>query len=837
MTKFRNFFVTICLLAVSHANVLHAQTSAPKPIKVLVIGAVDKYHSPMVKAAEPFFKKLATQNNIDIDLTRDTSVLTEENLAKYQVLIQLHVAPFDLSPQHQYAIQQFISKGNGWIGVHAAGLTGKEFLKPNQPYWQWFEQLMGNVLYSPHPPLQQGTVLVEDHNHPVTKNLPASFSIKDEWYEFDKSARQNNMHILATADEKTYKPAKPMGDHPVIWINPDYDRVLYIGIGHDTSVCANTSFGILMRDAIFWAASKIEKKEERDMNASLNADVIILANQVAFNTGVPQSAVIRTKTQLPEGLNFTLSDALTQLPVYTGKLQKAEQVTEWEQNNWFSRIDFSDFKQPGNYKIEFELNEKKYQSACFQLGANALTKIAVPAVINFFYHQRASSPEEREADKHIILFGSDKTVDLSGGWCDASGDVSKYFSHLAYTNFMSPQQTPLVDWSMINTVEKIPKLLDQTGSKQALQAEALYGADYIMRSLSPEGYFYMTVFTYFKKDANERRVVGLLADSKTTSDYQCAWREGGGMGVAALARIAGWHKDGAFTSAQYLAGAERAFAHLQKFSLKYADDGKDNVIDDYCALMASTELWIATGKNIYQAEARKRAGNLLKRLSPAGYFIANDANRPFWHAADAGLPIMALARYLSVEKDASHRKTALATIKKAIDYNLSVTKEVTNPFGYPRQSFLYKGQVQNGFFIPHENESGWWWQGEDARLGSLAAAMLVGGRLVYPSNNAMGVKPEIAQYSSNLVSWILGSNPYNMCMMWGYGKNNVPYMAAMYGHGSGRGGISNGISGKIGNGSGIDFKMEDNGNEWRWSEQWIPHSGWFLQAVTAMAPE
>ncbi len=33
-----------------------------------------------------------------------------------------------------------------------------------------------------------------------------------------------------------------------------------------------------------------------------------------------------------------------------------------------------------------------------------------------------------------------------------------------------------------------------------LTREALYGADYIMRSLSPEGYFYMTVFTYFNKD-------------------------------------------------------------------------------------------------------------------------------------------------------------------------------------------------------------------------------------------------------------------------------------------------------------------------------------------------
>jgi hypothetical protein len=253
--------------------------------------------------------------------------------------------------------------------------------------------------------------------------------------------------------------------------------------------------------------------------------------------------------------------------------------------------------------------------------------------------------------------------------------------------------------------------------------------------------------------------------------------------------------------------------------------------------MAAAELWIATGKSMYQAEARKRAGNLYTRLSPAGYFIANDANRPFWHAADAGLPIMALARYLTIETDTAYRGLALSTIKKAIDYNLAVTHEVANPFGYPRQSFLYKGKVENGFFIPHENESGWWWQGEDARLGSLAAAMLVGGRLVYPGDGPLGVKPEIAEYASNLVSWVLGSNPYNICMMYGYGKNNVPYMASMYGLGSGRGGISNGISGETGDGSGIEFKMEDNGNEWRWSEQWIPHSSWFLQAVTAMAPE
>ncbi|HMH22186.1 MAG TPA: glycoside hydrolase family 9 protein [Puia sp.] len=581
----------------------------------------------------------------------------------------------------------------------------------------------------------------------------------------------------------------------------------------------------------------VSGQSRNDPDRALEQPITILANQVAYNMEAPRSALIRSVKPLPESTDFSLIDTQTSKTVYTGKLKKAEQVGSWQENTWYSRIDFSDFHQPGSYKLQIEVDGKIYRSYPFQLEEKALTKIAVPAIINFFYHQRASSPEEQEADKSIQLFGSDKTVDLRGGWCDASGDVSKYFSHLAYTNFMSPQQIPMVDWSMINTVERIPKLLDQIGSRDALINEALYGADYIMRSLSPEGYFYMTVFTYFNKDAKARRVVGLLADSKTTSDYQCAWREGGGMAIAALARISKWGRDGDYTSAQYLAAAGRAFVHLQQFSTRYADDGKDNVIDDYCALMAATELWIATGKTIYRTEARKRAGNLNTRLSPSGYFVANDADRPFWHAADAGLPIMALARYLDIETDSTSRNKALSAIKRSLDYNLTITHEVVNPFGYPRQSFLYKGKVKNGFFIPHENESGWWWQGEDARLGSLAAAMLVGGRLVYPADGPLGVKPELARYASDLVSWVLGANPYNMCMMYGYGKNNVPYMASMYGHGSGKGGISNGISGKEGDGSGIEFKVEDNGNEWRWSEQWIPHSSWFLQAVTAMVAE
>jgi hypothetical protein len=568
-------------------------------------------------------------------------------------------------------------------------------------------------------------------------------------------------------------------------------------------------------------------------------DVVIHVNQVAYDQAAPKFAILETSRRWAEPSRFLVQNTLTLETVFGGTLAAAQECAEWFPGKFFYRADFSKLQQPGHFRLVINEEGKEHRSFDFEIGPQALAAQTVPAIIAFYQHQRANSPEELQADQHLLLYGSANRVDLRGGWCDASGDVSKYFSHLAYANFMSPQQTPLVVWSMVTLADSAPALLDRLQARKPLMDEARYGADYLMRSLSPAGYFYMTVFSYFNKDPEARRVVGLLADSKTTSDYQCAFREGGGMAIAALARISRWHQDGDFSAQEYLAGAERAFAHLQANNLKYDDDGKENIIDDYCALMAASELWMATGQAIYRDAARSRAKNLAGRMTPAGYFIANDANRPFWHASDAGLPVIALARYLEREDDPRCQQAALATIKQALDYHLRVTSRVNNAFGYARQNFLFQGQVREGFFIPHENESGWWWQGENARLASLAAAAIVGGRLVYPGPGAFGVKTELANFASDQIGWILGANPYDMCFMYQLGKNNVPYMKSNFGHGSGRGGISNGITGQDGHpdGSGIDFKMNAEGNEWRWTEQWLPHSAWFLQAVAAMSAD
>jgi chitinase len=220
--------------------------------RVFVTTSKAKDHIKMMAAAEPALKKMAEENQFEIDISADTALITEQNLAGYQVFIPLQQAPFDMSPAQQLAVQHFVEKGGGWVGIHAGGLTGNFFKGADKPYWQWFEDFMGGIIYSPHPGFQKGILVIEDSIHPVTKGLPAQCTIADEWYEFNKSPR-SNVRVLAVADESSYKQNKPMGDHPIIWVNEHFRRMVYIGIGHDPYLWQDNNFSSLVRNAILWA--------------------------------------------------------------------------------------------------------------------------------------------------------------------------------------------------------------------------------------------------------------------------------------------------------------------------------------------------------------------------------------------------------------------------------------------------------------------------------------------------------------------------------------------------------------------------------------------------------
>ena len=245
------------LFSLNLITVFVLTASAQSKFKVLVVASLAKDHWKSISVGKEFFEKLGKENNFSVDFTSDTSTISDANLARYQVFVMFHLAPFDMSASQQAALQKFVEQGKGWVGIHAAGLTGKQFIAPNstKQYWQWFEGLMGGVIYSPHPAFQDGSVVVEDHNHPVTKGLPDKFWLADEWYEWDKSPR-GNVRVLATADESTYKQNKPMGDHPILWTNENFHLMIYVCIGNSPTALVNPSYVLLMKNAILWASTK-----------------------------------------------------------------------------------------------------------------------------------------------------------------------------------------------------------------------------------------------------------------------------------------------------------------------------------------------------------------------------------------------------------------------------------------------------------------------------------------------------------------------------------------------------------------------------------------------------
>jgi hypothetical protein len=545
-------------------------------------------------------------------------------------------------------------------------------------------------------------------------------------------------------------------------------------------------------------------------------------NNVGFDTQGGKHAVAEGPATLTK---YSIVDA-TGNAVFCGDLTPIA-FNAWGSSQSFYSIDFSELTRPGTYKVQIGSSA----SPAFEIGDNQLFRKTASSVLGYFKSSRADDGDVVAKDSSLSLGG--QTKDVHGGWYDASGDISKYLTHLSYANFLNPQQIPLVAWSLAFTATKGGAALVASGQATAVQAEALWGADYLLRVLDPTGFFYTNVFDGWSGEIGARQICSFEGSAGTiTNEYQSALREGGGMSIAALARTAALKANGDFTSEQYLEGAKKAFAHLNTNGVNYADDGKENVIDDYTGLLAAAELYAATQDATYLTAGRARATSLIGRLSASGYFIADGASRPFWHASDAGLPVVALARYAEVETDEAAKTTAKQAIRTHLTHLVELTRAVANPYGYARQQTSASAA---GFFIPHNNETGYWWQGENARLGSLAAAALIGAEALGSSGTEY---LDLLRYAGYQLDWILGNNPYDMCFMKGFGKTNPPaYSGEKPQNGTWAGGIVNGITGSGTDGSGIQWmgaSAETPWENWRWNEQWLPHSAWYLVAVTAL---
>jgi type 1 glutamine amidotransferase len=190
--------------------------------KVLIFSKTNGYRHESIEAGIEAIKKLGAENHFSVDATEDSVDINDQKLSGYQCIIFLSTTMKVLGEPEEKALQNFIHKGGGFVGIHAA--TDCEY------NWPWYVKMVG-ASFESHPEQQVAKLMVMDNKHISTKHLPAVWERKDEWYNFKNM--NPDVKVLIKIDETSYKGGKNGDNHPMAWYH-DFEggKVFYTELGH-----------------------------------------------------------------------------------------------------------------------------------------------------------------------------------------------------------------------------------------------------------------------------------------------------------------------------------------------------------------------------------------------------------------------------------------------------------------------------------------------------------------------------------------------------------------------------------------------------------------------------
>ncbi len=170
------------------------------------------------------------------------------DLRKRADVLVLYDMMKEMDAKRQRNLQDFVESGKGVVVLHHA--IGDHV---NWPWW-YEEVVGGRYLFEP----VNGRVSSYKHDedvtvtpvlsHPMTKGL-GTFRIHDETYK--DLWISPKVKVLLRTDN-------PTSDGPLAWVSPyQKSRVVYLQLGHDRNANLNPNYQQLVRNAIRWAAGKL----------------------------------------------------------------------------------------------------------------------------------------------------------------------------------------------------------------------------------------------------------------------------------------------------------------------------------------------------------------------------------------------------------------------------------------------------------------------------------------------------------------------------------------------------------------------------------------------------
>ncbi|HEV7924161.1 MAG TPA: ThuA domain-containing protein [Verrucomicrobiae bacterium] len=266
------FVQLVCSLVVAAISVMTSDSAKAEdvPKKILFFSKSSGYQHDMIarvsgqpSAAEKILAELGKKNNLEFTFTKDGSVFTPENIAKYDAFcfyttLDLTTLGTDKNPpmpkEGKAAFLQAIHDGKGFVGIHSATDTFHSGPQGVDPYIQ----MIGGEFVT-HDGWVPGHLIVVDKNFPGMSDVPDDFGPPEEWYSLKNFSP--NLHVLLAHNTTAMKKQPPYNrpNFPCTWAQQyGKGRVFYTSMGHRIEVWNNPVFQQVLVGGLKWAVGDVE---------------------------------------------------------------------------------------------------------------------------------------------------------------------------------------------------------------------------------------------------------------------------------------------------------------------------------------------------------------------------------------------------------------------------------------------------------------------------------------------------------------------------------------------------------------------------------------------------
>jgi type 1 glutamine amidotransferase len=231
---FSCFILTSCQV---ESNTGSANT---KGIRTLMVGGGSSHDfDRWYKQADA--ETLEKEGLATVNYTDDTDSIAHY-LPNIDVLFLSNNQPIN-DPITREAIFNFVASGKGLVLGHAA-------LWYNWADWPEYNNQLVSGGSRGHDPYGSFDVTITNPNHPITKDIPENFSLKDELYYFIPDSKGPGIEVLATASAEGSDKTFPS----VFVVNHLKGRIVGLALGHDEESHNLDAYQNLLRNAVKWAA-------------------------------------------------------------------------------------------------------------------------------------------------------------------------------------------------------------------------------------------------------------------------------------------------------------------------------------------------------------------------------------------------------------------------------------------------------------------------------------------------------------------------------------------------------------------------------------------------------